>query len=137
MWDSVDNNMLLVSYTINKKTKQLDRNETITIPIEDKDGVTTKFRRAWAYGSNIYYVISSTVNSTGATITSDIYVYDSKLSRLRKMKGNPNPGDLSYGERGGNNSMFPMPPGYIFDDYNVTDDILGTITRHVNIYRQP
>jgi hypothetical protein len=136
MQDFAGSNTLLVSYTKNKRTKTLDRNKTVTIPIENAGGITTKLRGVWSYTSSIYYVVSSTDNATGEVTDSAIYVYDSKLANLMKMRSNPTPGNLTYGVRGGNSSLLPMTPGYIFDDYNVTngDD---SVTRHVNIYKQP
>ncbi|MEI6424519.1 MAG: hypothetical protein WCP55_20040 [Lentisphaerota bacterium] len=136
MLDNDTNQMLLVSYTMNKRTNELVRNHTVTIPIVNVSGVTTKLSKAWSYTSSIYYVVSSTDNGTGETLESYIFVYDSKLTRLLKQRKNSN-GDLTYGERGGNNSMFPMPSGYIFDDHNETDAVSGAITRFINVYRQP
>lgn len=135
--DSLNSNMLLVSYTMKKgKNKnELVKNNTIVIPTVNASGVTTKLRSAWTYNSKVYYVVSSTDNGTGAVTDSDIFVYDSKLSTLLKQMANPNTGNLIYGRRG-ETSMSPLPPGYVADDYNVTEAD-GSIKRYVNIYKQP
>ncbi len=140
MWDYVDgvrNDTLLVSYTLDKKNQALVRNNTVTVAIVNDSGITTRLRRAWSAKNSIYYVVSSTDNITGATIASAIISYDSKLKKLKKQLSNPHPADLAYGERGGNNAMFPMLPGFIFDDYTVTSEGDGSVTRHVHVYKQP
>jgi len=140
MWDyaaGVRDDILLVSYTMDKKTQSLVRNHTVTVSTVNDSGITTKLRRAWSAKNSIYYVVSSTDNISGATISSIINVYDAKLAKLKKQMNNPHPGDLTYGERGGNNSMFPMPPGFIFDDYSTTDPTGEQIIRNIHIYKQP
>ena len=139
MWDydGVKNQQLLVSYTLNKRTRTLNRNNSIAIPTVNEGGVTTKFRRVWPAKNYLYYVVSSTNNATGATTGATICAYDMKLVKRKKLLNSPNPGDLAYGDRGGNSSMLPMPAGFLFDDYTITNETGDQVTRHVHVYRQP
>lgn len=138
MRDDNNNRTYLISYTLKKGKygNELVRNGQVEIPTVDNGTETTKFRRAWSYASKIYYVVTSTDNSTGAATESNICIYDSKLKKLLQQRANPNPGDILCGQRGVSTAIFALPPTYILDDYNVTEADT-TITRHVDIYKLP
>lgn len=135
--EGVSNEHHIVSYTMNTKTSTLERNNTIIVPTLTIDSVTTKLKSCWSAKNNIYYVLSSTDDASGAVTASNIYVCDSKLKKIKKQLANPNHRDIINATGPGNNSMLPMPAGYLFDDYSTTSADGNTITRNVHIYKQP